>query len=87
MYYSYAASYFLILFIIIFMIDLVLALIPAFVASNKGYSFTLFYVLGIFFWGIMFFIAICLKDRYAHRAYQQVAELQRRIERLEGVRR
>jgi hypothetical protein len=40
-----------------------IALAPAFIAKNKGYSFWLFFLLSLFFWWIMLFVALFMHDK------------------------
>ncbi len=53
-----SAMPFVLLFIFVF-----LAIIPAKIASKKGYSFGGFYILGIFFFLIALIVALCLNDK------------------------
>jgi hypothetical protein len=47
---------------------LFIAFWPASIASKKGHSFWLFFILSLFFWWITFFVAIFMKDQSTSEA-------------------
>jgi len=42
---------------------IVLAIWPASIASRKGYSFLLYFIVSLFFWWITLFVVLFLKDK------------------------
>lgn len=49
--------------IALIILEVFIALWPASIASRKGYSFLLFFLISLFFWWITIFVAIFLPDK------------------------
>lgn len=52
---------------------LLLALVPATIASRKGYSFGAFYAFGVFFWLVALIVSLLIQDKNAVSANDLVA--------------
>lgn len=53
----------MLIILILVVVPLLLAIIPAKIASNKGYSFVGFYIFGFFFWLIALIVALVISDK------------------------
>ncbi|MCX6728214.1 MAG: hypothetical protein NTV39_00375 [Candidatus Saccharibacteria bacterium] len=60
--YTLSTMWLIIWSVIILVVWIALAFWPASIAQSKGRSFWLFFLLSIFFWWIMLFVAIFMKD-------------------------
>lgn len=63
--YTISASALMFLLILGAVLWVFLALWPASIASKKGHSFWLFFIISLFFWWITLFVAIFMKDQSA----------------------
>lgn len=61
--------------IILAILALLLAIIPAKIASKKGYSFAGFYIFGLFFWLVALIVALCLKGNRPDKALEGAESL------------